>query len=136
MIDPPNHGPENPTRKAELDQTVDYAIQLLVEEAHLVGWQRVEFLTAVMDAANARLSALEEERELEQQDGDSGEAGTLTLVEVAARTEDGLMPLGIMNTEQAQDLPDELDVVVSHPAEEADTTKSSDVPFDQAAPRT
>jgi hypothetical protein len=40
-------------------------VQLLVEEAHLVGWQRVEFLTAVMDAANARLSALEEERDLE-----------------------------------------------------------------------
>jgi hypothetical protein len=36
-----------------------------VEEAHLVGWTRVEFLTAILDAANARLSAIEEERELE-----------------------------------------------------------------------
>ncbi len=24
------------------DQTVDYAIQLLLEEAHMLGWQRVE----------------------------------------------------------------------------------------------
>ena len=34
------------------------------------------------------------------------------LVEVAVRTEDGLKPLGIMNIEQAQALPDEIDVVV------------------------
>lgn len=65
MIDPPTQPPEHPERKTELDQTVDFAVQLLVEEAHTVGWQRVEFLTAVMDAANARLSALEEERELD-----------------------------------------------------------------------
>jgi hypothetical protein len=37
---------------------------LLVEEAHLVGWQRVEFLTAVMDAANDRLSAIEQETDI------------------------------------------------------------------------
>jgi hypothetical protein len=63
MIDPPTAHPESPERKVELDQTVDFAIQLLVEEPHLVGWTRVEFLTAVLDAANNRLSALEEERE-------------------------------------------------------------------------
>ena len=66
MIDPPSNEPDTAERKVELGQTVDYAIQLLVEEAHLVGWTRVEFLTAVMDAANARLSAIEEERELDQ----------------------------------------------------------------------
>ncbi|MBW6425570.1 hypothetical protein KX729_29620 [Rhizobium sp. XQZ8] len=65
MIDPPTCNPESPERKVELDQTVDYAVQLLVEEAHLVGWTRVEFLTAILDAANARLSALEEETEME-----------------------------------------------------------------------
>jgi hypothetical protein len=65
MIDPPTAHPESPERKVELDQTVDFAIQLLVEEGHLLGWTRVEFLTAVLDAANNRLSALEEERELE-----------------------------------------------------------------------
>jgi len=65
VIDPPSSSPESPERKIELDQTVDYAVQLLVEEAHLVGWTRVEFLTAVLDAANARLSAIEEETELE-----------------------------------------------------------------------
>lgn len=65
MIDPPTQPPEHPERKTELDQAVDFAVQLLVEEAYTVGWQRVEFLTAVMDAANARLSALEEDRELD-----------------------------------------------------------------------
>ena len=65
MIEPPTAQPGTPERKVELDQTVDFAVQLLVEEAHLVGWMRVEFLTAVLDAANNRLSALEEERELE-----------------------------------------------------------------------
>lgn len=65
MIDPPSSATDTPERKVELDQTVDYAIQILVEEAHLVGWTRVEFLTAILDAANARLSALEEETELE-----------------------------------------------------------------------
>lgn len=65
MIDPPTQPPEHPERKVELDQTVDFVVQLLVEEAHTLGWQSVEFLTAVMDAANARLSALEEERELD-----------------------------------------------------------------------
>jgi hypothetical protein len=65
MIDPPTAQPESPERNVELYQTVDFAIQLLVEEGHLVGWTRVEFLTAVLDAANNRLSVLEEERELE-----------------------------------------------------------------------
>ena len=63
MIDPPTQPPERPERKIELDQTVDFALPLFVEEAHTVGWQRVEFLTAVVDAANSRLSALEEERD-------------------------------------------------------------------------
>lgn len=66
MIDPPSATAGSPERKVELDQTVDYAVQLLLEEAHTLGWQRVEFLTAVMDAANNQLSALEEERELEE----------------------------------------------------------------------
>jgi hypothetical protein len=66
MIDPPTAKPDSPERKVELDQTVDYAVQLLLEEAHTLGWQRVEFLTAVMDAANNQLSAIEEERELEE----------------------------------------------------------------------
>lgn len=64
MIDPASQQPGNPQRKVELDQTVNYAVQLLVEEAHLVGWQRVEFLTAIMDAGNSRLSTIEGEREL------------------------------------------------------------------------
>ncbi|MFK0335479.1 hypothetical protein ACIQUB_30660 [Rhizobium sp. NPDC090275] len=66
MIDPPTTSLNTVERKVELDQTVDYAIQLLVEEAHLVGWTRVEFLTAVLDAANARLSVIEDERELDE----------------------------------------------------------------------
>lgn len=70
MIDPPTKPPEDPERKVELDQTVDFAIQLLVEEARTIGWQRAEFLTAIMDSANARLSVLEEERQL---DGDMAE---------------------------------------------------------------
>ena len=65
MIDAPTKPPEHPERKLELEQTVDFAVQLLVEEAHTVGWQRAEFLTAVMDAANNRLAALEEERQLD-----------------------------------------------------------------------
>lgn len=61
MIDPPNQSPGTLERKVELEQTVDYAIQVLVEEACLLGWTLAEFLTAIADAANARLSALEEE---------------------------------------------------------------------------
>ena len=57
MIDPPSQQPGDPERAIELDQTVDYAVQLLVEEAHLVGWQRAEFLQAISDTANARLAA-------------------------------------------------------------------------------
>lgn len=54
-----------PKREVELDMAVDYAVQLLVEEAHLVGWQREEFLTSVMDAADVRLAAIAEDEELE-----------------------------------------------------------------------
>lgn len=64
MIDPPIRSVEDPERQQELKLAVDYAVQLLVEEAHLVGWHRVEFLTAVMDAANDRLSAIEQETEI------------------------------------------------------------------------
>ncbi len=66
MIDPPTQKPGTDERKTELDQTVDYAVQLLTEEAHTLGWQRIEFLTAVMDAANNRLSGLEEERVIDE----------------------------------------------------------------------
>ncbi|MDH4439096.1 MAG: hypothetical protein QE284_01780 [Rhizobium sp.] len=65
MIDPPTATTGSAVRKVELDQTVDFAVQILVEEAHTLGWQRVEFLTAVVDAANASLSALEEQRALD-----------------------------------------------------------------------
>ncbi|WP_426233311.1 hypothetical protein [Pararhizobium sp. DWP3-4] len=41
----------------ELDPTIYYAIQLLREEAHTLVWQRVKFLTAVMEAANNQLLA-------------------------------------------------------------------------------
>ena len=47
---------------------------------------------------------------------------TKPLVEVAAKTEDGRVPLGIMNTKQALDLPDELDVEISHPDKEPGAT--------------
>ncbi len=61
MIDPPNQPPGTLERKVELDQTVDYALQVLVEEACLLGWTKSELLAAVSDAANTRLSALEED---------------------------------------------------------------------------
>jgi hypothetical protein len=67
MVGPPSQPPGNPERKVELDQTVDYAVQLLVEEAHLIGWHRVEFLTTVMDAANSRLAAIGDQRELDDE---------------------------------------------------------------------
>lgn len=44
------------------------------------------------------------------------------LVEVATVTPDGTVPLGIMNTEQALSLPDDINVVVSHPDEEPGAT--------------
>ncbi|KQS67613.1 hypothetical protein ASG39_22740 [Rhizobium sp. Leaf371] len=66
MIDPPARPVGDPERQQELKLAVDYAVQLLIEEAHLVGWQRVEFLTAVMDAANDGLSAIEQETDTEQ----------------------------------------------------------------------
>ncbi|WLR97863.1 hypothetical protein [Shinella sumterensis] len=43
---------------------MDYAVQLLEEEAHLIGWQRAEFLASIIDVANARLATLEEEARL------------------------------------------------------------------------
>jgi hypothetical protein len=74
MIDPPTKQPGDPTRTVELNQTVDYAVQLLLEEAHLVGWQRIEFLTAIMEAGSAQLSALEPEAEVD--DVPNGHPGT------------------------------------------------------------
>lgn len=65
MIDPPTQAAGTEERRVELEQTVDYAIQLLLEEARSVGWTSAEFLTAVMDAADARLSALEAQTRLE-----------------------------------------------------------------------
>ncbi len=47
---------------------------------------------------------------------------TKALVEVAARTEDGRLPLGIMNTKRALNLPDDLDVEISHPDKEPGVT--------------
>ncbi|MDP9634941.1 UNVERIFIED_ORG: hypothetical protein J2W85_007036 [Ensifer adhaerens] len=70
MIDPPNQPPGTLERKVELEQTVDYAVEVLVEEACLLGWTRAEFLTAISDAASARLSALEEEVEFTPDGGE------------------------------------------------------------------
>jgi len=64
MIDPPTREPGTDERKVELDQTVDYAVQLLEEEAHLIGWERAEFLTSIIELANARLATLDEEARL------------------------------------------------------------------------
>ena len=69
MIDPPSRPPGSSERKLELEQVIDFAVQLLSEEAQLAGWSKVEFLTAVMDAADARLSTLEQERSLDGEDG-------------------------------------------------------------------
>lgn len=38
MIDPPTAKPDSPERKVKLEQTVDYAVQLLLEEARTLGW--------------------------------------------------------------------------------------------------
>lgn len=66
MIDPPTLRVGSEERRAELDQTVDYAIQLLLEEARSVGWTAAEFLTAIMDAADTRLSTLEDQPRLDE----------------------------------------------------------------------
>lgn len=70
MIDPPTQAAGSQERRVELELTVDYAIQLLLEEALSIGWTSVEFLTAVMDTADIRLSALEEQRRLDVPAGD------------------------------------------------------------------
>lgn len=70
MIDPPTQAAGSQERRVELEQTVDYPIQLLLEEALSIGWTSVEFLTAVMDTADIRLSALEEQRRLDVPAGD------------------------------------------------------------------
>ncbi|KQV40557.1 MULTISPECIES: hypothetical protein [unclassified Rhizobium] len=61
LIDPPTKQLGEQERKVELDQAADYTVQMLHEEAHLIGWQRVEFLNSMMDSVDARLSALGEE---------------------------------------------------------------------------
>ncbi|MEB2846737.1 hypothetical protein GAO09_10875 [Rhizobiales bacterium RZME27] len=58
MIDPPVIGSGQLGRKDEAEQIADYAVQSLVEEAHLAGWQRSEFLAAILESASARLSAI------------------------------------------------------------------------------
>jgi hypothetical protein len=65
MIVPPSNQPGSPGRRDEFDLIVDYAVQLLVEEAHVVGRTRAGLLTGILDAANDRLSSIEEETELE-----------------------------------------------------------------------
>lgn len=65
MIDPPTQAAGSEERRVELDQTVDYAIQLLLEEARTVGWTSAEFLTAVVDAADTRLSTFEAQHHLD-----------------------------------------------------------------------
>lgn len=70
MIDPPTQAAGSQERRVELEQTVDYPIQLLLEEALSIGWTSVEFLTAVMDTADIRLSALEEQRRHDVPAGD------------------------------------------------------------------
>lgn len=59
MIDPPSQVPGSDERRAELEQTVDIAIQFLLEEAQSVGWTPAEFLTAVTEAADTRLATLQ-----------------------------------------------------------------------------
>ncbi|MBD9627781.1 hypothetical protein IB279_33030 [Ensifer sp. ENS06] len=61
MIERPNQPPGTLERKVELQQTVHYAIQVLVEEACLLGWTQAEFLTSISDTAIARLSLLDED---------------------------------------------------------------------------
>ncbi|MBX4867592.1 MULTISPECIES: hypothetical protein [Rhizobium] len=55
---------------------------------------------------------------------------TKQLVEVAVETEEGRVPLGIMNAKQALSLPDDLDVKVSHPDHEPGSTDNF-IPKDQ-----
>ncbi|MCQ4633649.1 hypothetical protein GB927_026670 [Shinella sp. CPCC 100929] len=57
MIDPATGEPGTTERKVELDQTVDYAVQLL-------GWERAEFLASIIEVANVRLAMLDEEARL------------------------------------------------------------------------
>lgn len=58
MIEAPTIGSRQLGRKDEAEEVADYAVQLLVEEAQLVGWQREEFLAAIIESASARLPAV------------------------------------------------------------------------------
>lgn len=60
MIVPPTMAPGLAQRRAELNQAVDYALSLPPEEARVTGWTAAEFVTAVRDAADIRLSSLEQ----------------------------------------------------------------------------
>lgn len=73
MIDPPTQAPESGERRAELDKTVDYAVQLLLEEARSVGWAASEFLTAVMDSADRQLAVIEDKPQLDVPSTDGAE---------------------------------------------------------------
>lgn len=46
----------------------------------------------------------------------------LKVVEVVAEVEDGVVPLGIMNAEQAMTLPSDFEVKISHPEDEPGET--------------
>lgn len=43
MIDPPTQAPDTTERRIELKQTVDYAVQVILEEARSLGWTSDEF---------------------------------------------------------------------------------------------
>jgi len=46
----------------------------------------------------------------------------LKVVEVVAEVKDGVVPLGIMNAEQAMNLPSDVDVKISHPEDKPGQT--------------
>ena len=72
MIDPPPVPVGHPERKAACQLATDYAVQLIEEEAHLVGWTRAEILIAICDSADARLSALTDGEAIVEADVTSG----------------------------------------------------------------
>lgn len=51
MIDPPPVAIGHPERNAACQLATDYAVQLIEEEAHLVGWNRAEILIAICETA-------------------------------------------------------------------------------------
>lgn len=73
VINPPTAKPDSPENKAELEQTVDYSVQLLLEEAHTLGWQRVEFLTWMPRTTSCRRPRKGGGIEVDDQEGGGGE---------------------------------------------------------------